>query len=137
MILGDRGNCEQTHNFGICLWQNTRKTPQKSIKMKISKIGLRHVLSWFKMGLEPKFGGGDKKNWPKISKRGSRVLGIKECDAWWLRKQTYHFGICLWKTHTKNRLRYVLSWFKVGLEPKFHEAMTFSEWGNHKQKWQW
>ena len=49
--------------------------------MKISKIGLRYVLSWFKMGLKPKFGGGDKKNWPEISKRGPRVLGIKECDA--------------------------------------------------------
>ena len=25
------------------------------LKMKISKIGLRHVLSWSKLGLEPKF----------------------------------------------------------------------------------
>ena len=26
-----------------------------SLKIKISKIGLRHVLSWPKLGLEPKF----------------------------------------------------------------------------------
>ena len=25
----------------------------------------------------------------------------------------------------------------MGLEPKFHEGMTFGEWGNRKQKWQW
>ena len=25
------------------------------LKIKISKIGLRHVLSWLKLGLEPKF----------------------------------------------------------------------------------
>jgi len=34
--------------------------PTKSIKMKISKTGLRYVLSWFKVGLEPKFGQDDK-----------------------------------------------------------------------------
>ena len=49
--------------------------------MKISKIGLRYVLSWFKMGLEPKFGGGDKKIGLKLVNGGPRVLGIKECDA--------------------------------------------------------
>ena len=32
----------------------------KSIEMKISKIGFVMFLSWFKEGLEPKFGGGDK-----------------------------------------------------------------------------
>ena len=29
--------------------------PIESVKIKISKIGLRHVLSWPKVGLEPKF----------------------------------------------------------------------------------
>ena len=29
--------------------------PIESVKIKISKIGLRHVLSWPKLGLEPKF----------------------------------------------------------------------------------
>ena len=29
--------------------------PTESVKIKISKIGLRHVLSWSKLGLEPKF----------------------------------------------------------------------------------
>ena len=29
--------------------------PLESVKMKNSKIGLRHVLSWPKLGLEPKF----------------------------------------------------------------------------------
>ena len=29
--------------------------PLESVKMKNSKIGLRHVLSWPKVGLEPKF----------------------------------------------------------------------------------
>ena len=28
--------------------------PIESVKIKISKIGLRHVLSWPKVGLEPK-----------------------------------------------------------------------------------
>ena len=28
--------------------------PIESVKIKISKIGLRHVLSWPKLGLEPK-----------------------------------------------------------------------------------
>ena len=35
--------------------KNTRKRPIESVKIKISKIGLRHVLSWPKLGLEPKF----------------------------------------------------------------------------------
>ena len=29
--------------------------PLESVKMKNSKIGLRHVLSWPKLGLKPKF----------------------------------------------------------------------------------
>ena len=29
--------------------------PIESVIIKISKIGLRHVLSWPKLGLEPKF----------------------------------------------------------------------------------
>ena len=29
--------------------------PIESVNIKISKIGLRHVLSWPKLGLEPKF----------------------------------------------------------------------------------
>ena len=29
--------------------------PLESVKMKNSKIGIRHVLSWPKVGLEPKF----------------------------------------------------------------------------------
>ena len=29
--------------------------PLESVKIKISKIGLRHVLSWPKVALEPKF----------------------------------------------------------------------------------
>ena len=33
--------------------EKTRKT--HSLKIKISKIGIRHVLSWLKLGLEPKF----------------------------------------------------------------------------------
>ena len=31
------------------------------LKIKISKIGLRHVLSWSKLGLEPNFGGFGKR----------------------------------------------------------------------------
>jgi len=31
------------------------------------------------------------------------------------------------KMSSKIGLRYVLSWFNVGMEPKFHEAMTFGE----------
>ena len=46
--------------LGIAYEKNTRKMPTKSIKMKISKTGLRYVLSWFKVGLEPKFGQDDK-----------------------------------------------------------------------------
>ena len=33
----------------------TRKRPLESVEIKISKIGLRHVLSWPKVGLEAKF----------------------------------------------------------------------------------
>ena len=29
--------------------------PIESVKIKVSKIGLRHVLSWPKLGMEPKF----------------------------------------------------------------------------------
>ena len=60
---------------------NTGPYGDPPLKIKISKIGLRHVLSWFKMGLEPKFGGGDKKIGLKLVNGGPRVLGIKECDA--------------------------------------------------------
>ena len=34
---------------------NTRPYGDPSLKIKISKIGLRHVFSWPKLGLEPKF----------------------------------------------------------------------------------
>ena len=34
---------------------NTGPYRDPPLKMKISKIGLRHVLSWIKLGLEPKF----------------------------------------------------------------------------------
>ena len=34
---------------------NTGPYGDPPLKMKISKIGLRHVLSWPKLGLEPKF----------------------------------------------------------------------------------
>ena len=43
-----------------------KKHEKESVKIKISKIGLRHVLSWPKLGLEPKchesgtFGGFGK-----------------------------------------------------------------------------
>ena len=44
---------EEIVNKHIILWFAYDKTQEKSIKMNISKIGLRYVLSWFKMGLEP------------------------------------------------------------------------------------
>ena len=34
---------------------NTGPYGDPPLKIKISKIGLRHVLSWSKLGLEPKF----------------------------------------------------------------------------------
>ena len=36
-------------------FEKTRKRPLESVKIKILKIWLRHVLSWPKLGLEPKF----------------------------------------------------------------------------------
>ena len=48
MMFDDCGNCEQTHNFGICI--RGEKTPPKPVKMKILKIRL----IWSKVGLEPK-----------------------------------------------------------------------------------
>ena len=36
-------------------FEKTRKRPLESVKIKILKIGLQHVLSWPKLGLEPKF----------------------------------------------------------------------------------
>ena len=36
-------------------YKKTRKRPLESVKMKSLTIGLRYVLSWPKLGLEPKF----------------------------------------------------------------------------------
>ena len=44
------GNCEQTHNFGICLWKNTWKCAEISVKVKIHSL-----LSWSRVAREPKF----------------------------------------------------------------------------------
>ena len=35
--------------------------------------------------------------------------------------------------HLKIGLRWFLRWSKGGLEPKFHEAMTFCDCGNHEK----
>ena len=44
----------------------------ESVKIKISKIGLRHVLSWPKLGLEPKF--HDPGTFGGFKKRGQRFI---------------------------------------------------------------
>ena len=36
---------------------------------------------------------------------------------------------------SKIELHSLLSLSKVDLEPKFHEAMTFGDWGNGEEKW--
>ena len=66
------------------------------LKIKISKIGLRHVLSWPKLGLEPKFHelgtfGGFGKSLSDIKRMFNtgpyEDLEPKSHDHfWWLRK---------------------------------------------------
>ena len=55
MILGVKMAeiCEKTRKTSFK--KKTRKGPLEFVKMKNSKIGLRHVLSWPKVGLDPKF----------------------------------------------------------------------------------
>merc|ERR1711963_1372135 len=84
---------------------------------------LRHVLSWPKLGLEPKchesgtFGG--------FGKRGQSLSRIFN---------TGPYGDPPLKIKiSKIGLRHVLSWPKLGLAPKFHESRTFGGFGKREQ----
>ena len=92
--------------------------PLESVKMKNSKIGLRHVLSWPKLGLEPKchkpetFGGFGKR--AHILSDIQRIFNTEPYADPTLKIEI-----------SKIRLRHVLSWPKLGREPEFHDSGTW------------
>ena len=93
------------------------------LKIKISKIGLRHVLSWPKLGLEPKF--HESGTFGGFGKRGqslSRIFNTGPYGDPPLKIKILKIG-----------LRSDLSWAKVGLEPKYHEPGTFGGFGKREQ----
>merc|ERR1712244_105696 len=93
------------------------------LKIKISKIGLRHVLSWTKLGLESKFHeSGTFGGFGKRRQSLSRIFNTGPCGDPLLKIKISKIG-----------LRHVLSWPKLGLEPKFHESGTFGGLGKREQ----
>ena len=102
---------------------NTGPYGDPPLKIKISKIGLRHVLSWPKLGLEPKF--HESGTFGGFGKRGqslSRIFNTGPYGDPPLKIKILKIG-----------LRHVLSWPKLGLEPKFHESGTFGGFGKRAQ----
>ena len=90
----------KTHFF------NTGPYGDPPLKIKISKIGLRHVLSWPKLGLEPKF--HESGTFGGFGKRGQSLSRIFN---------TGPYGDPPLKIKiSKIGLRHVLSWPKLGLE---------------------
>ena len=81
-------------------------------------IGLRHVLSWPMLGLEPKF--HDPGTFGGFVKRAQSLSYIQ------LIFNTGPYGDHPLKIKiSKIWLRSDLSWPKLGLEPKFHDHWTF------------
>ena len=84
------------------------------LKIKILKIGLRHVLSWPKLGLEPKFHeSGTFGGFGKRAQSLSRIFNTGPYGDPPLKIKISKIG-----------LRHVLSWPKLGLEPKFHDRFS-------------
>ena len=79
------------------------------LKIKKMKIGLRSDLSWPKLGLEPKF--HESETFGGFGKRGQSLSRIFN---------TGPYGDPLKIKIMKIRLRHVLSWLKLRLEPKCH-----------------
>ena len=92
------------------------------LKIKISKIGLRSDLSWPKLGLEPKFyESGTFGGFGKREQSLSQIFNTGPYGDPPLKIKISKIG-----------LRHVLSWPKLGLEPKFHESGTFGGLGNRE-----
>ena len=107
----------KTHFF------NTGPYGDPPLKIKISKIGLRHVLSWPKLGLEPKFyESGTFGGFGKREQSLSQIFNTGPYGDPPLKIKISKIG-----------LRHVLSWPKLGLEPKFHESGTFGGFGKREQ----
>ena len=85
------------------------------LKIKISKIGLRSDLSWPKLGLEPKFHeSGTFGGFGKREQSLSQIFNTGPYGDPPLKIKISKIG-----------LRHVLSWPKLGLEPKCHDPGTF------------
>ena len=103
----------KTHFF------NTGPYGDPPLKIKISKIGLRHVLSWPKLGLEPKFHeSGTFGGFGKRAQSLSRIFNTGPYGEPPLKIKILKIG-----------LRSDLIWPKVGLEPKCHGPGTFGGFG--------
>ena len=91
------------------------------------QIGLRHVLSCLKLGLDPTF--HDAGTFDGFGKREqSFFLYLVDFSHW-----TTIWGPPLKIKILKIGLRSDLSWPKLGLEPKFHEPGTFGGFGKREQ----
>ena len=102
-------------------------TPFRLLKVEISKIGLGHVLRWSRIGLESKI--HDHETYGGFGKRGQNLSRIFNTGQ----RKDPHVKI---KT-SKVGLLHVLSWPKLGLEPKCHDPGTFGGFGKqitHTQK---
>ena len=90
-------------------------------------IRLRYVLSWPKLGLGLKF------------HEAGTFGGLGKCaeslsDFQWIYNTGPYGDPPPLKMKNSNiRLRHVLSWSKLVLEQKFHEAGTFAGFGKHAQ----
>ena len=93
------------------------------LKTKIFKTRLRHVLSWPKLGLEPKFyESGTFGGFGKREQSLSQIFNTGPYGDPPLKIKISKIG-----------LRHVLSWPKLGLEPKFHDPGTFGGFGKRGQ----
>ena len=76
---------------------NTGPYGDPPLKIKISKIGLRHVLSWSKLGLEPKF--HDPGTFGGFGKRGHTDRQTDRQDSCFI-SIDYIFVYRFQRTHT-------------------------------------
>merc|ERR1711923_206875 len=102
---------------------NTGPYGEPPLKIKILKIGLRSDLRWPKLGLEPKFHDpGTFGGFGKCEQSLSRIFNTGP-----YRDPPLKIKI------SKIVLRHVLSWAKLGLEPKFYKSGTFGVFGKRAQ----
>ena len=85
-------------------------------------MGLRHVLSWAKLTLEPKF--HDPETFGGFGKHAQSLSDIQKII------NTLPYGEPPLKMkHSKIGLRHVLRWPKLNLEAKCHDPWTFGGFG--------